>query len=138
MVWPRFAHWLLTGPDRGVIQLAKTDTSKNAISDVAALYSRWISGEKPSKNELHSAAYAATAAAAAADAAYASYTDAAYAAAAYADAAYAAAGYAADAAERLVGWLSGLIDEYDRLSGRTSHREVTSDDLRVLAEAVAR
>ena len=56
--------------------------------------------------------------------------------AAYAYAAYAAD--AADAAERLVGWLSGLIDEYDRLSGRTSHREVTSDDLRVLAEAVAR
>lgn len=54
-------------------------------------------------------------------------------------AAYAAyAADAADAAERLVGWLSDLIDEYDRLSGRTSHREVTSDDLRVLAEAVAR
>ena len=64
------------------------------------------------------------------------------AASAYAAYAYAAsaADAAADAAsaERLVGWLSGLIDEYDRLSGRTSHREVTSDDLRVLAEAVAR
>ena len=77
------------------------------------------------------AAYADAAAAYAADAAYAAATAAYYAAAAYA----AAAAYDA---ERLVGWLSGLIDEYDRLSGRTSHREVTSDDLRVLAESVAR
>ena len=74
-------------------------------------------------------AWADTPTYAAADAAYAA-ADAAYAAAAAAD--------ADDDAERLVGWLSGLIDEYDRLSGRTSHREVTSDDLRVLAEAVAR
>ena len=89
--------------------------------------------------DAYDAAAAAFAAAYAADAAaYDAAFAAAYDAAAFAAAAAAAAYAAAYDAEPLVGWLSGLIDEYDRLSGRTSHREVTSDDLRVLAEAVAR
>ena len=112
MVWPRFAHWLLADPDFGVIRHAKTDTSKKAISGVAALYYRWISGENPVRKEWATAAdaaaadayayatYAADADAAAADAdAAAAAADAyAYATAAAADAyAYAADAYAADA-----------------------------------------
>ncbi len=118
-----------------------------ACNDVVGRYWRGeasIDGVRAARKAADSA-YAAAYAAAAAASAYAAYAaDAADAASAYAayaaDAAAAAAAYAdaAAAAERLVGWLSGLIDEYDRLSGRTSHREVTSDDLRVLAEAVAR
>lgn len=110
--------------------------SAKACNDVVDRYWR---GEA-SIDDVRAARKAASASAAYAAAAASAYAaDAADAYAAYA--AYAAADAAADAAsvaERLVGWLSGLIDEYDRLSGRTSHREVTSDDLRVLAEAVAR
>ena len=47
MVWPRFAHWLLVDPEHGVIRHTKTDRTRKAIEDVAALYQRWISGEKP-------------------------------------------------------------------------------------------
>ena len=113
MVWPRFAHWLLADPDFGVIRHAKTDTSKKAISGVAALYYRWISGENPVRKEWATAAadadayaYATYAADADADAAAADAADAdayayaadAYAADAAADAyAYAADAYAADA-----------------------------------------
>lgn len=54
-------------------------------------------------------------------------------------AAYAAANAAANAAHaahaaRLVTLLTGLLDEYDRLTGRTAHREVTTDDLTALVE----
>ena len=81
------------------------------------------------------AAHATTAAHAAPAAAYANVT-AAYAAAAYF--AYDAAAYAANAAfataaTNLIDLLTGVLDEYDRLTGRTNHREVTSDDLARLA-----
>lgn len=87
------------------------------------------------------AAYAAAGAASAADAACA--PDAAYDSAAAA--AYAAAAAAADAAyavksadaDSKVTWLSGLIDEYDRLAGRTETVDVTDADLARLAAAVS-
>lgn len=92
----------------------------------------------------NSATYAAT---------YATYADAAAAAAkAAADAAAYAAAYAADSAANntatyatyatyayaadLVDLLSGFIDEYDRLTGRTNHRHVSDEELRALAEAI--
>lgn len=71
----------------------------------------------------YSAAYA-TAYAAAYSTAYAAAYSAAYAAAAY-SAAYSAA--------NLIDLLTGLLDEYDRLTGRSQHRQVTSDDLARLA-----
>lgn len=84
----------------------------------------------------HAAANAANAAFAAAYAAYAA-SDAANAAAnaAYADDAYDAA---TQETADLIGLLAGLIDEFDRLTGRTEHREVSPDELRSLADAVAR
>ena len=113
----------------------------------------WVAGTV-SEEECH-AAYAANAAyatyaAAYANATYATYAYATYAtAAAYAaananaaSAAYAAAtaaaanaAYAANAnaAANLIDLLTGVLDEYDRLTGRTNHREVTSDDLARLA-----
>ena len=77
--------------------------------------------------------------AAAADAAAANAYDAnAYAAASAASADAASAAYAAaDAADDLVGLLSGLIDEYDRLTGRTEHREVSDAELIGLRNRVA-
>ena len=102
LVWPRYAHWLLT---EEVPQFIKRKQYLASLAEVGALYKEWMTGTKPTterwmkarRNAAH-AAYAdayAYAAAAAADAAYA----AAYAAAAAdaaADAAYAAAA-AADA-----------------------------------------
>lgn len=38
--------------------------------------------------------------------------------------------------DRGIAFLSALIDEYDRLAGRTTHRTVTPDDLRTLAATV--
>ena len=76
MVWPHFAVPLLTDPEHGVIRF--TDARcKIAIKHVAALYQRWIEGEKPSSDEWARAAaraaagavWAAEAAAAAARAA---------------------------------------------------------------------
>ena len=120
--WARFAAMSVLPLARAVEHLHPAAKACNDVVD------RYWRGEA-SIDDVRAAREAAYAAA---------YADATAATAAY----YAAAAYAADAdadaAERLVGWLSGLIDEYDRLSGRTSHREVTSDDLRVLAEAVAR
>ena len=61
MVWPRFAHWMLVDAEAGVIRFAKTDETAAAIRGVAALYERWIGGEKPGREELIKAqsAYAA-------------------------------------------------------------------------------
>ena len=92
------------------------------------------------------AAYAAYAAARSAYAAYAAVESAANAANAAYAAAYAAyaaeksaANAAANAAESdaLVPVLTGLIDEYDRLTGRTDTREVTDAELADLACRVA-
>lgn len=52
MVWPRFALWLMTDEKHGVLHLAKTQRTKNAINDVAELYARWIeTGKKPDVEE---------------------------------------------------------------------------------------
>jgi hypothetical protein len=102
LVWPKFAIWLLTDPEFGVLQYASTKKSKKAINGVADAYGLVVSGskEKVDWSALRASAAAAYAAyAASADAAaYAAYA-AAYAAYAAADAAaaaaYAAAAYAA-------------------------------------------
>ena len=78
-----------------------------------------------------SAVSAAAAAAASAAAAVSAAASAAVAAAASAANA-AAAAYAANAAA-LIPFLTGLLDEYDRLTGRTDHRPVTDADLATLA-----
>jgi hypothetical protein len=81
-------------------------------------------------------AYAYVYAADAADVAYAAAYDASDAAAA---AVYAADVAAAAAADRdLVAWLSSVIDIYDKLSGRTEHRDVSQQELTELALAVQR
>jgi hypothetical protein len=122
-----------------------------------ATASRWVAGEATEEecrtafaaaNTAAFAAFAATGAFAAA-AAYAAY-DAAAAAAFTAYAAYAAdaAAYAsADAAHAaaaasvtagdLVALLTGFLDEYDRLVGRTAHRQIDNTELSELAERVA-
>ena len=78
------------------------------------------------------AAYDACAAAAAYDAA--AYDAATYAAFAAYDAFVAVAG-AGDASE-LVDLLAGLLDEYDRLTGRTERRNVTGDEYAHMRQAV--
>lgn len=101
MVWPRFAHWLLVDPHDGVIRYAKPDSVRKSVERVAALYARWIAGEKPDDAEwisaavdavqpasdAASAAFYAAHASSAASAASASSSDAADAAAASSDAA---------------------------------------------------
>lgn len=81
----------------------------------------WTRGEA-TEQECRAAAYAAHAA------------NAAHAAATAATA-YAYAANAAGAVE-VVGLLTSLLDEYDRLTGRTQHRVVTDDDLAALAAAI--
>ena len=61
LVWPKFAIWLLTDPDHGVIRFSKTP---QVVEKVAILYSRLIAGDQPTHAEW-SAAYAAAAYAAA-------------------------------------------------------------------------
>ena len=50
---------------------------------------------------------------------------------------FAAAAYAGAAAADPSGLLSGLLDEYDRLTGRTERPALTDDDLRRLAALTA-
>lgn len=50
-VWPKFMHWMLIDFEHGVIQFAKTERSKKPIGDVAALYLRWVNGDKPAAKE---------------------------------------------------------------------------------------
>jgi hypothetical protein len=79
-VWPRFAVWLMTGEQWGVIQWAKSDMAKKAIHDVSDAYQKVVDGAEMGSIDwrtLRSAAYAYAADAAVADAAAA----AAYAAA---------------------------------------------------------
>lgn len=91
MVWPKFAHWLLVDAEHGTIRLARSERSKEAITNVANLYAEWIDGNKPTKERWRAAAASAD---------YADYADAAASAAAAsaADAADYAAASAADAA----------------------------------------
>jgi hypothetical protein len=117
MVWPRFAHWMMT---EEVPPRTKNKRSLASLAAVGALYREWIDGAKPAARrwdserraihadaaDIHTyaAAYAADAAAyAAAAAAYAAISADAYAYAAVAAAAYAsAAAYVAVAADAAV------------------------------------
>src|SRR6185312_6935204 len=94
LVWPRFALWMLC--DLVAKFAARAPKTAKACAGVAALYDRWIAGDKPSTEDWGKARSVADAAdAAAADAS--DDDDAAYADAyAAADAAYAAAAAAAD------------------------------------------
>lgn len=89
LVWPKFAHWLLVDPADGIIRVAKTKPIEEAIRQVAELYRRWVSGDKPDSKEWLAAAAAASYAYADASDTYASYAAAA--------ATYAAAAASADA-----------------------------------------
>jgi hypothetical protein len=100
LVWPKFAIWLLTDPEFGVLQYASTKKSKEAINGVADAYGLVVSGskEKVDWSALRAAAYASTAdASTAAGAAYAA-ADASTADASTAAGAASAADAAADAA----------------------------------------
>ena len=115
LVWPRFAHWMLSDGTSGVIRFAKIDQTKAAVSRVAELFAEQIAGGKVSAARWSAAAArwsaaaavarwsaadaaAAAAAAAAADAARWSAAAAAARWSAAAAAAAAAADAAADAA----------------------------------------
>jgi hypothetical protein len=54
MVWPRFALWLLRDIVRPTVQPAVVKVLA-AIDAVAALYERWIVGDKPSNSEWRKA-----------------------------------------------------------------------------------
>ena len=121
LVWPRYAHWLLT---KEVPQFTKRKQSLASLAEVGALYKEWMTGTKPTTERWVKArgnaasAYAASAYAAYAAsapppptppppppppaAAAASAASAADAASAAADAAYA---YASAAAARQQCWI---------------------------------
>jgi hypothetical protein len=46
LLWPRFAVWLLSDPEWGMMNFARSVRSKNAIGNVAALYTLAIEGRK--------------------------------------------------------------------------------------------
>lgn len=122
---------------RQVLHLTREE-DRAACATALDVAEAWTRGEA-TKEECAYAAYAANAASnaaydtasAASNAAYA-----AYAATAASNAAYAAsnAAYAANAGR--VAMLTGLIDEYDRLTGRTEHRPVTASDYAALTGAL--
>lgn len=64
LVWPKFAVWLLTDEEWGVLQFAKTEAAKKSIVDVADAYKRVIVGQKVTREEWlnlwKAAAYAAS------------------------------------------------------------------------------
>lgn len=63
MAWPRIALWLLTDERLGVRQHTTQGTKpREAVDRVAALYQRWIEGDKPSAAEFREAAAEAAAA----------------------------------------------------------------------------
>ena len=100
LAWPRFAVWLLSDPQFGVLRHCN-DATRPSVETVIGLYHRWIDGDQPSDEEFEvarAAAWAAReteAARAAAETAWA----AAWAAAGAAEAAsWAAAGAAQSAA----------------------------------------
>jgi hypothetical protein len=107
-VWPKFAQWLLTDPENGVIKFSKTQNTKDAIQAVSDLYrdgcadpetwvkariAAYVAADVAYAADAAAAVYAtATAHASAAAAAYAAYSAAASGDAAYDDyAAYSAA-----------------------------------------------
>ena len=125
----RLAAWcarqvLDLAPDRGVALAAVVAAEGWCDGLVTAAECRAAADAANAANAAN-AAYAANAANAA---------NAAYAANAAANAAYAA--NAANAAS-LLPLLSGLIDEYDRLTGRTEHRQISEADHHQLADLLA-
>lgn len=137
---------------KSVLHLVNPKNLAKAQERIAVAEHFLATGEKPAyvAADAYAAAYAAADAAAAAYAAAYAYAatyaaaaaDARSAAAAAADA-YAAAAAAAsyneiwDKRDALaVAGLSALIDEYDRLTGRTESREVTTSELSNLRERV--
>lgn len=76
LVWPRFAVWLLTDKDAGVLRFAKKVTTKKAIQYVADLWQRVVDGEtvESFRNDFSKAGAAAASAAYAAHAASAAHT----------------------------------------------------------------
>ena len=56
LVWPRFAHWMLVDETHGVLRVAKTLRSQEAIQAVALLFERQIAGETVSRPEWKNAA----------------------------------------------------------------------------------
>lgn len=119
----RLAVWCA----RQVVDLAAGGAALAAIETAE----RWCDG-KATAEECRAATYAAAyVAPAAAEAAYTAY------AGAYA-ACYAAALATEAAANRdVLALLSGLIDEYDRLTGRTEYRQISAADYRALAALTA-
>ena len=118
---------------------AATSAATSAASSAA--YSATSAASSAATSAAYAAAYAAYAAAAAyaARAAYAAYAARAADAAQSADlrpaVSYAYA-YASAYASDQVAFLTGLIDEYDRLTGRTDHRTVTPAELSMLASSI--
>jgi hypothetical protein len=108
LVWPRFALALLTDETHGVRRLAPEGSdARKAINAVAALFTRQIAGNVPTRGEWRFAADAAAAHTYAVDAAAAAHTYAAAAdaaASAAADAAASAAAHAHAHAERHVAY----------------------------------
>jgi hypothetical protein len=97
-VWDKWALWVLSDPEYGVLTAAKSDRTKSAVQAVIDLYIRKIAGREPRVAEWREDrenATAATAAAAAADPAVYSSTAAYAVYAAAAHAVYAAAAAAA-------------------------------------------
>jgi hypothetical protein len=91
LVWPKFAVWLLTDEEVGVMRFAKSDRVRESIQAVAAAYSRVAVGEIVAEAEWRKLWNASDAAASAAYASAAYASDAAYAASDAASAAYASA-----------------------------------------------
>ena len=125
----RLACWCA----RQVLDLVRESDRAVCLAAIEAAEG-WCRGEV-SEREVRDAAAAANAAAAAAYAAAYAATNAA------ANAAYAAANaaYAANAAEadQRVAMFTGLLDEFDRLTGRTQPEPLTSEQLRGMAELTA-
>lgn len=120
---------------RQVLHLARDRGAAERAIEAAEAWTRGEATDAECRSAADAAyAYAAAAGDAAAAAAYASAADATY-ASAHAASVAAGAADAASAAD-LVGLLTGLLDEYDRLTGRVTHRKVTDADLAHLAAAV--
>jgi hypothetical protein len=136
LVWPKFALWLLSDPESGVIKFAKREATIAAIKLVSALYVRWAAGDKPATSEWQSARKISLTAYR--DAAYAAYAASAYSAYAYADAASAYSAYAyADAASAYADAASAYAAYAyaDAADARSEHYQKMADKLIELMKA---
>jgi len=59
LVWPKFAVWLLTDPQDGVVRFSRDDQARHAITGVAGLYQRVCTGQAVSREEWTAARAAA-------------------------------------------------------------------------------